>query len=190
MKKTISVYVLALCLLAAFAAGCGGKDDNTVTTAASGTSGETTASPASDETTAAPVAAQGGFYFSLNGAAVSPGMEQDALLSALGDADNVFQAPSCAGEGTDYTYTYGGVEIATVPDAQGVNRVNAIVLKDDLSSTPEGVSLFMTMADMTAAYGEDYTSSGNAYTYARDNTLLQFIVEGDEITSIQYLLEE
>ena len=64
------------------------------------------------------------------------------------------------------------------------------MLKDDLVSTPEGVSLFMGVTDMTNAYGEGYAANGNAYTYTRGNALLQFIVENDEITSIQYMLAE
>lgn len=188
MKKRIFVYALALCLLAATAVGCGGNDDSAQTTAANtaAASGESSAEP----TTAQPQAQTGGFSFELKGVSITPGMKQDDLTAALGDADNTFEAPSCAGEGTDYTFTYGSVEISTVPNAEGVNEVNTIVLKDDLVSTPEGVSLFMKVADMTAAYGEDYTASGNAYTYTKGNVLLQFIAENDEITSIQYMLAD
>ena len=189
MKKKIIACGLALCLLAGLAAGCGGKDEPTTAAAPNPASGsETTAGV--DETAAANGASGSGFSFELKGASVAPGMKQDDLLAALGDADNTFEAPSCAGEGTDYTFTYGSVEISTVPNADGVNEVNTIVLKDDLVSTPEGVSLFMGVTDMTNAYGEGYAANGNAYTYTRGNALLQFIVENDEITSIQYMLAE
>ena len=189
MKKKIFACGLALCLLAGLAAGCGGKDETT--TAAANTPGTVSGSEtAGDATTAAPGTSNGGFSFDLKGASIAPGMKQDDLLAALGDADNTFEAPSCAGEGTDYTFTYGSVEVSTVPNADGVNEVNTIVLKDDLVSTPEGVSLFMGIADMTKAYGESYTANGNAYTYQNGNAQLQFIVENDEITSIQYMLVE
>ena len=184
MRKRIFAYVMALCLTAALAAGCGGKDDTPAQTNAPGTAAN---SGSGTETTAAQTAA-GGFSFELKGTVITPGMKQEALLAALGDADKNFEAPSCAGEGTDYTFTYGSVEISTVPDADGVNEVTTIVLKDDLVSTPEGVSLFMKVADMTGAYGEDYTVNGSAYTYTKGNVQLQFIAENDEITSIQYML--
>lgn len=183
MKKRIFAYVLTLCLIATLAAGCGGKGGEPSTTAAPSTN-------AGSETTAAPSAQASGFSFEFKGTAITPGMKQDALLAALGDADNTFEAPSCAGEGTDYTFTYGSIEISTVPNADGANEVTMIVLKDDLVSTPEGVSLFMGVADMTNAYGDGYTVNGSAYTYTKGNVLLQFIAENDEITSIQYMLAE
>ena len=175
MKKKLTACALILCLSALLAVGCGG-DSNTSTTAAGGS--ETTAAAAADE----------GFYIELNGQKLVPGMAQDDMISAVGETDNVFSAPSCAGQGTDYTYTYGSVEIVTIPNADGVNEISTIALRDDLASTPEGVSLYMTTADMTAAYGEDYTQSGNAYTYVKGSVKLSFIIENDEITSIEYSL--
>lgn len=181
MKKTFSVYALILCLCTLLAAGCGSKD-NTNSTTVAGNNGS--------ETTAEAVVASDGYVFRLNGADIMPGMSQDDMIAAIGETDKVFDAPSCAGQGTDYTYTYGSVEITTVPNADGINEINSILLKDDMTATPEGVSLYMTMDDMTAAYGDGYTQSGNAYTYTKGNVSLQFIVENGEITSIQYAVTE
>lgn len=181
MKKNLFAYALILCLTAVCMAGCGGNDDTPAGTSAAGN--------AQEASTAEHVDAGSAYYFEINGTAVVPGMTQEALL-AIGDPDSTFEAPSCAGEGTDYTYTYGSVEITTVPNAQGVNEVDAIVLKDDLTATPEGVSLFMSLEDMTAAYGDGYTLSGSAYIYVKGGVQLQFIVENDEITSIQYTLAQ
>ena len=181
MKKRIVSCVLALCLSASLAAGCGNKEDTPATTPAV-TSGQ--------ETTKAPASSGSGFHFVLKDASIAPGMNQEDLLAALGDADKTFEAPSCAGAGTDYTFTYGSVEITTVPGASGANEVSAIVLKDDLVSTPEGISLSMSMEEMTKAYGDGYTVSGSAYTYVKDKVQLQFVIENDEITSIQYMIVE
>lgn len=180
MKKFIAL-AFAFCLSLSLVA-CGGSDD-------------TTKAP---EETKAPVASNTGSYtgkgyaLTIDGKDVQIGMSGEDMLALLGEANSVFEAPSCAGEGIDYTYTYAGgsVEITTVPNAQGVNLIDAIVLKDDLISTPEGISLTMTLADVTAAYGDGYTTSGNAYVYAQDGMQLQFIIENDEITSIQYVVAE
>ena len=161
MKKRIMSCVLALCLSASLAAGCGNKEDTPATTPAV-TSGQ--------ETTKAPASSGSGFHFVLKDASIAPGMDQEDLLAALGDADKTFEAPSCAGAGTDYTFTYGSVEITTVPGASGANEVSAI--------------------EMTKAYGDGYTVSGSAYTYVKDKVQLQFVIENDEITSIQYMIVE
>ena len=155
MRKFIAL-AFAFCLSLSLVA-CGGSED-------------TTKAPSE---TKAPVASTtdkyAGFGYAMNvdGKSVQIGMSGEDLIALLGETSNVFEAPSCAGEGIDYTYTYGGgsVEITTVPNAKGVNLVDAIVLKDDLISTPEGISLTMGLADVTAAYGEDYTTLGNAYIY-------------------------
>ncbi len=180
MKKFIAL-AFAFCLSLSLVA-CGG-DDNT------------TKAP---EETKAPVTSNTdkytgkGYALTIDGKDVQIGMSGEDMLALLGEAGSVFEAPSCAGEGIDYTYTYAGgsVEITTVPDAKGVNLVDAIVLKDDLISTPEGLSLTMSLDDVTAAYGEDYTTLGNAYAYEKDGMQLQFIIENDEITSIQYVVVE
>lgn len=178
MKKFIAL-AFACCLSLSLVA-CGGGDD-------------TTKAPENDKQTEAASSYAGkGYALTVDGKNVQIGMSGEDMLALLGEASSVFEAPSCAGQGIDYTYTYAGgsVEITTVPNAEGVNLVDAIVLKDDLISTPEGISLTMTLADVTAAYGDGYTTSGNAYIYEKDGMQLQFIIENDEVTSVQYVVAE
>ena len=179
MKKIIALAI-AFCLSLSLMA-CGGGED-------------TTKAP---EETKAPVASNEkyegfGYVLNVDGKDIQIGMSGEDLIRVLGETSNVFEAPSCAGQGIDYTYTYAGgsVEITTVPNAQGVNLIDAMIIKDDLLSTPEGISLTMTLADVTAAYGDKYTTMGNAYVYEEDGMQLQFIIENDEVTSIQYVVAE
>lgn len=180
MKKKIFAYALTLCLAMSLMA-CGGNDD-------------TTKAPEGDQQTESVngTVAGDGYAFAVNGKEIQIGMTQDDLTAVLGEADSSFEAPSCAGQGTDYTLTYAGgsVEITTVPNADGVNLVDAIVVKDDLIETPEGIALFMSLDDVVAAYGDGYTTSGSAYIYSKGEMQLQFIVENNEVTSIQYIVAE
>ncbi len=178
MRKFIAM-AFAFCLSVSLVA-CGGGNDTT---------------KAPDDVKQTPAAAEnGGFGYGLKigDNYVMIGMAQDEMLQRLGEAGSVFEAPSCAGQGIDYTYTYAGgsVEITTVPNAQGVNLVDAMVIKDDLITTEEGVSLSMTKDDMIAAYGDSYATVGNACVYGNDGMELQFILEDDEIISIQYVVVE
>ena len=180
MRKFIAL-AFAFCLSLSLVA-CGGSEDTTK--APSETKAPVTST--TDKYTGF------GYALTVDGKNIQIGMSGDDVVALLGDASSVFEAPSCAGEGIDYTYTYGGgsVEITTVPNEKKVNLVDAIVLKDDLISTPEGISLTMSLADVTTAYGEDYTTLGNAYIYEKDGMQLQFIIENDEVTSIQYVVVE
>lgn len=109
------------------------------------------------------------------------------VVEALGEPVSYFEAPSCAFEGLDKMYTYNSVEVDTYPDEQGVDRISNIILKDDMVETPEGVSLFETKEDMIAAYGENYKDENGLLVYEKDGMKLCFILDGDEIISIEYM---
>ena len=104
----------------------------------------------------------------------------------LGEAKSVFEAPSCAGQGTAYVYDYGSYEIETYP-SDDKNLIGFIILKDDTVSTTEGIDLSKTKDDIISAYGDGYTENDNGLSYAVDNMKLNFIFDGDDIVSIEYV---
>lgn len=128
-----------------------------------------------------------GYYFIINGVTVAVDMDMDELKSQLPEAKSVFEAPSCAGEGMSYTYNYSAYEIETYPAADGKNRIGFITLKDDTVATVEEVDLSMTKDDVILVYGEKYEESPNQISYVKDGTKLNFIFDGDNIISIQYV---
>ena len=128
-----------------------------------------------------------GYYFVINGVTVAVDMDMDEMVSQLPEAKSVFEAPSCAGDGMSYTYNYSAYEIETYPAADGKNRIGFITLKDDTVKTVEGVDLSMTKEDVIRVYGENYEESTNQITYEKDGTKLNFIYNGDDIISIEYV---
>ena len=128
-----------------------------------------------------------GYYFVINDVKVTVDMDMDELVSQLPEAKSVFEAPSCAGEGMSYTYNYSSYEIETYPAADGKNRIGFITLKDDTVATVEGVDLSMTKDKVILVYGENYEESTNQITYEKDGTKLNFICDGDDIISIEYV---
>lgn len=128
-----------------------------------------------------------GYYFVVNGVTVAVDMDMDELVSQLPEAKSVFEAPSCAGEGMSYTYNYSAYEIETYPAADGKKRIGFITLKDDTVATVEGVDLSMTKDEVILVYGENYEESTNQISYEKDGTKLNFIYDGDDIISIEYV---
>lgn len=126
-----------------------------------------------------------GYVFEYNGVKVGMDMEAAPVIEALGEANTYFEAPSCAFEGLDKTYGYGSFELDTY-EMDGKDYIAGIFFCDDLIETPEGVALFETKADMTAAYGENYIEEMGMLVYEKEGMKLKFILEGDEITSIEY----
>jgi hypothetical protein len=100
---------------------------------------------------------------------------------------DIFESPSCAFEGVDITYFYQGFELTTYPD-NGKEHVLSVVLTDDSVTTPEGVYLGGTLADIERGHGKDYMLEGGQVTYTNGRGKLVFTLEDDAITGIMYTL--
>ena len=184
MKKLVLVLMFALAVT-----GCGKEKDenNTQPTPVEqqgnqnadtndGTTGETTNNKGSELK---------GYVFEYNGVKIGMDMEAAPIIAALGEPASYFEAPSCAFEGLDKTYSYGSFELDTY-EQNGKDYISGIFFCDDLIETPEGVCLFETKADMVAAYGENFVEEFGMLVYEKEGMKLKFILEGDEITSIEY----
>lgn len=63
----------------------------------------------------------------------------------------------------------------------------SVVILDDSVSTKEGIYLYSDLDSLIEKYGDDYTKELNTYKYESGQSQLVFLVEDDEITSIEYL---
>lgn len=129
-------------------------------------------------------AAYVGYAFVDKGCAYNLDADMDVLQHP--EAKSVFEAPSCAGQGTDYIYDFGSYEVETYP-LDGKNLIGFVTLKDDMVATPEGIDLSMTKEDIFRVYGTDGEEDGNKITYKKGNMKLNFIMDGDSIVSIEYV---
>ena len=185
LKKISSLLLVTMLILA----GCGGNDASSDNTASNNSGNadtqiSTEAGVTENNTEAAP--ALSGYIFSHNDVDFTVDMEVSAVIEALGEPTSYYEVPSCAFEGMEKIYDYSSFEITTY-EVEDVDYIANIYLKDDLVSTPEGISLFMTSADLTETYGDDYQVAEGQYVYTKDNTKLIVIVNSDlEIISIQY----
>jgi len=206
MKKKNLALLAAVVLTAGVLAGCGqlgeGEPANDLGESGSGLSSE----PVSDgtpvnenpgnentgnENTGDEAASQAdikGFGFEVNGVVLVPDMDFDAVLSQIGGSEikEPFAAPSCAGQGTSYTYDFGSFQVETYPSEEVEKAIAYIILKDDTVATMEGIDLSMTREDIIEAYGDSYTETEKGLIYEKDGVKLKFIFEGDNIVSIEY----
>lgn len=125
------------------------------------------------------------YIFTYDGMEISVNEDIESVVNKLGEPIAYYEAASCAFDGMDKFYTYSSFQLDTYPK-DGKDMLASIYFKDDLVKTTEGISLYMTKADMIKAYGEATTVNGNEYTYEKGNGCLYFILEGDEIISIEY----
>lgn len=129
-----------------------------------------------------------GYVFKYNGVSISVDGDMSAVLEGIGEPKegNYYEAPSCAFEGLDKIYTYDSFVVETYPQ-DGKDYVSIIRLTDDAVSTAENIFIGSSLTDVTNAYGTDYTEQGSMLVYQKDGMKLCILVEGDAVTSIQYV---
>ncbi len=130
-------------------------------------------------------AATDGYYFETEGVTLTTDIEMAPVLEKLGDSNTYFEAASCAFNGLDKFYTYDHFEIDTYPEGDK-DYISAIVLLDDIVSTPEGIAVGAGVDEVIAAYGEGFTRNGSSYIYTKGTTHLTFVCNGDTVTNISY----
>lgn len=126
-----------------------------------------------------------GYYFEYNGVKMAINDRAEPILEKLGEPMHYFEAPSCAFEGMDKIYSYPGFDLQTYTKDDN-EYVYSILFLDDSVTTREGIGLNATLEQITEAYGDDYENTYNQYTYYDGNGRLSFLLENDEVVSVEY----
>lgn len=161
MKRMISL-LLALLLLFTLAA-CGEKEEGA----------------------SSPDPKDVGYTFTTKETKIAMNQEASAILSALGDPVSYTEEASCAFEGLDKTYYYGGFYLTTYPE-NDKDYVYTLWFADDSVSTEEGICIGSTKEEVEKAYGAEGFNGENSYTYTKGASKLVIILTDDAVSSIQY----
>ena len=170
MKK-IFALILALTMVFALAA-CGGE-----------TAPETNAPAAGEATPVTPDASS--WKYTVQGVDIMMHANAAPILKALGDPVNFTEEASCAFTGLDKTYYYGGFYLQTYPMGEE-DFVYSLWLVDDSSTTPEGIYIGASQAEVEAAYGTEGFNGSNAYVMTGTTSTLTIILTDGVVSSIQY----
>ena len=108
------------------------------------------------------------------------------VLTALGEPLSRFEAPSCAFDGLDKTFTYAGYMVLTRPEGSK-DFVNSVILTDDSVQTPEGAYIGMTADAVKGIYGNPGEETATLLSYTDKNTTLNFILKDANVISIEYI---
>ncbi len=172
MKKVVT-FLAVFCLLMNLAA-CSGNQDPVKT------------EPQNNETQATtPVGDPNAFYFTYEGTEIRLHADMAPILEKLGEPKKYNESASCAFEGLDKSYYYGSFYLETYPQGDK-DFVSGWWFADDSVTTPEGIYIGSSKAEVEKAYGTDGYNGTNAYTVNKDAGMLTIILENDVVTSIQY----
>lgn len=125
------------------------------------------------------------YIFVGNGVSIAIDAEVAPILASLGTWQAYDESPSCAFEGLDKIYTYGGFDIKTYP-LNGKDFVHSVILYDDTVAIDKGIRIGSTADAVKAAYGTPDEQTDTALIYNAKGMLLQFLLENGNVTSIQY----
>lgn len=174
--------VLLLALLSALLCACTHTDVDTIEFTRAAT--EPAEVPNTTEATLE-AAVETPLVFLYEGVELIPGQPFDPSL--LPEPQSTFTVPSCALEGTDNVYSYGNLEITAFNDGTG-EFIYSVYLLDDSLSTPEGVKIGHTQAQVIALYGNAFQDNGGEYLYTRGDVVLSLLFQDGTVTAIEYLL--
>ena len=178
------IIIAALAVLCLVQVGCG-SESKKETESAGGAS-----SSASPESSQGQTAEGDGFALDFNGTQVVLGAEMKPVADKLGKPTKYFESQSCAYQGLDKVYTYGGVIIRTYPE-NDVDYVLSIELKDDSVSTAEGISIGDAKDKVRKAYGEPSSSADTSDVFTKGGSKLSVIYGSDgNVSSIVYDLNK
>lgn len=128
---------------------------------------------------------ESGYSFTVKGVKVEMNVDAADVISALGDAKSYTEEASCAFEGLDKTYGYGGYFVSTYPDGDK-DYVYSAWFVDDSVTTEEGIYIGSTKAAVEKAYGADCFGDSNTATLTKGKTKLIILLTDDAVSSIQY----
>ena len=130
------------------------------------------------------------YLFKSGDVEIKVGGDANAAVSALGEAQNLVETPSCGGGAEpDREYTYAGFKFNTVNE-NGVNKIVKIVLTDDSVSTPEGISIGDGREAVIETYGADYTENASGtLVYTDGVSQLMFGITDGSVSAIHYVEE-
>ncbi len=127
-----------------------------------------------------------GYTFVYNNVNVYIDCDASEVVEKLGKYD-YYEAPSCAFDGLDKVYTYSSFEIDTYPEGDK-DYISAIIFKDDMVETQEGICIGETKDNVEGRYGSPTSMDDRYYEYEKGDMRLRFIFDADGyVISIEYL---
>lgn len=109
----------------------------------------------------------------------------EKLDAKYGQTDYM-EAVSCVHEGFDKVYTFTGFTVSTSPAADGTEYITELSLLSDETQLENGIMIGSASADVTSAFGEDFTEKFGVRVYEINGVKLSIIFTDDLVTALSF----
>lgn len=123
--------------------------------------------------------------FTHNGTEIVMKAPAAPVLGSLGEPLAYTEETSCAFDGLDKTYYYGGFYLTTYPEGDE-DYVFSLWFADDSVSTSEGIRIGSNQSEVDAAYGAEHFNGINAYVITAGETKLTIVITDGAVSSVLY----
>lgn len=172
MSKKIVYLLICLCLALSLCA-CGNATD-----------GGKTSSPASAPEKEEIADEKGSFIISDQKLEIGMNLTE-TVLNALGDPNDVQNAPSCHFDGEDTIYIYDDYSLYTYADGDK-NVLYLIEISGSGVSTSEGISIGSSCEDVREIYGAPSEEAETYLIYEMPTSIIRFSHDGAAVNLIEY----
>lgn len=132
-------------------------------------------------------AAPKGYVFKYKGVSVQMHSDASKLISKAGKVLKKKESKSCSYKGLDRVYQYKDFILVTYSNSKkGKQYVNGIKFRTKNVATKEGIKIGSSLNDVINKYGKAKDNFG-VYTYKKGKSKLQFEINNDKVTTIQYV---
>ena len=127
------------------------------------------------------------YSFQTNGLTINIDDEANGILSTLGNNYTYYEAKSCAFDGKDKVYDYGGYQLQFY-QKNNKDVLYSVTFMDDTVKTPEGIKIGDAKSKVLSAYSTA-KENGNVITVDGGNMELKFTIANDLVTGVIYELK-
>ena len=129
----------------------------------------------------------GAYYVTYKDTKICPGEDAKGLLDAIGAPLSEKSNGNCGGQGEQMKYSYSSFDLYLLETVDGKVTVDQISLKDDLISTPEGISIGSSKSEVLDAYGDPSETTAKTLIYRKGKQVLTFKLDGDSVSAIDLM---
>ena len=185
MMRKILAAVTVVSVMSAMCACAPKEEGSNAPKVISGGTAATVAAKEGNATAPEQAATSDTYGLTYKGVWLTPGMDSEAAIKALGEGYVLREVCSCVYQGIEKYYDYEKIVIYA-SNQDGPYKLTSIDVRDP-SVDCGGVKLGCTLEDVKKVYGNPTSEESYGLLYQKKHTQIQFICpEGKEVTTILF----